>query len=323
MGSHPRIGIGVPVYNGGTYFAEMMESLLAQTFGDFLVVVSDNCSTDDTEATARGFAARDARVRYHRNHTNIGASPNFNRAFELVGDCTYFKWAAHDDLYAPTFLERCVEALDSRSDAILAYSMVDVIDETDGHQLAAHPFYKFGRLESYVDGRGRPGWLMGPLHRAEGEDPAARFDEFLNEMIACFPIFAVIRTAALAGTGLHRPYFGSDRVLLAELVLKGRFHQVHERLYVNRYHASAGRLLPAAQQHSWITGSGEPRLPPQLQQYIDLLRAPFHAGLPVVDRVRCCAVAARHIARRQARRAIGTLITSRAHPVGDRQPSHS
>ena len=78
MATQPRICIGVPVYNGGSLFAEMIESLLAQTFGDFEIFIADNCSTDDTAEVAQGFAERDRRVHYHGNATNIGASPNFN-----------------------------------------------------------------------------------------------------------------------------------------------------------------------------------------------------------------------------------------------------
>ena len=297
----PRVSIGVPVHNGGPLFAEMLQSLVTQTFTDFEIVISDNASTDDTSAIARRFADRDERVRYYRNETDIGAASNFNRVFELANSLIYFKWAAHDDLYKPTFLERCVEVLDREPHVVLAYTMVDVIDETGENLLSKHPFYWRGCLDSYTDEQGRTGWIMGPLHLAETDDVVRRYYEFLNNMIACFPIFGVIRADALRRSSLHRSYSGSDRSLLAELVLKGRFRQVDERLYVNRYHKAAGRLVPEEQQQAWMDSTRKSSGSPRLQQYMDLLGAPLAAGLGIVDTARCFGIAARHITRRAGR----------------------
>lgn len=323
MAAQPRICIGVPVYNGGSLFAEMIESLLAQTFSDFEIYIADNCSTDNTEDVAQGFAAQDKRVHYHRNATNIGASPNFNKAFELAGKCDYFKWAAHDDLYKPAYLEKCVQALNTQPGVVLAYTIVDVVDETGENLLSKHPFYKLGCLERYTDDGGRPAWLMGPLHLAEMADPAARYDDFLNRMIACFPIFGLIRAEVLPGTTLHSSYFGSDRSLLAQLVLRGAFHQVDERLYVNRYHKSVGRLLPGNQQRAWVGSSSGTRTSPLVLQYLDLLRAPFEAGLTPVDSARCFSVAVRHIVRRQGGRLLRSVLPSLAPAIQRREPRGS
>jgi hypothetical protein len=120
---------------------------------------------------------------------------------------------------------------------------------------------------------------MGPLHLAETDDVVRRYYEFLNNMIACFPIFGVIRGDALRRSSLHRSYSGSDRSLLAELVLKGRFRQVDERLYVNRYHKAVGRLVPEEQQQAWMDSTRKSSGSPRLQQYMDLLGAPLAAGL--------------------------------------------
>jgi glycosyltransferase involved in cell wall biosynthesis len=283
----PRLSIGVPVYNGGSLLSEMLKSLVTQTFTDFEIVISDNASTDDTSDIARGFADKDGRVRYYRNETNIGAGPNFNRVFELANSPVYFKWAAHDDLYKPTFLERCVEMLDRDAHVVLAYTMVDVIDETGENLLGKHPFYWRGCMDTYTDEQGRTGWMMGPLHLAEMPDPARRYSEFLNRMVGCFPVFGVIRAEALRHSNLHRSYSGSDRSLLAQLVLQGSFRQVHERLYINRYHRSIGRLVPAEQQRAWMDTASKSSGSPRLEQYLDLLRAPLTAGLTRPEAVRC------------------------------------
>ena len=72
----PRVTVGLPVFNGERYLSEAIESVLAQTFEDFEVVVSDNASTDGTAEIARRYAERDARVRYVRNATNVGPIEN-------------------------------------------------------------------------------------------------------------------------------------------------------------------------------------------------------------------------------------------------------
>ncbi|NNE33800.1 MAG: glycosyltransferase family 2 protein, partial [Rhodothermales bacterium] len=62
----PKISVGVPVYNGENYLEEAVNSVLAQTFPDFEVIISDNASDDRTEEICRGFEARDSRIRYIR-----------------------------------------------------------------------------------------------------------------------------------------------------------------------------------------------------------------------------------------------------------------
>src|SRR3546814_4612052 len=101
----------MPVYNGERYVASAIESLLAQDFEDFELIISDNGSTDRTEEICREFASRDPRIRYVREEENQGASWNFNRVFELARG-EYFRWACHDDACEPTHLSRCVELLD-------------------------------------------------------------------------------------------------------------------------------------------------------------------------------------------------------------------
>ena len=101
--NEPRVSIGMPVYNGEKYLEEAIQSILAQTYSDFELVISDNASTDKTQEICLEYAARDSRVRYHRNEKNLGAAPNYNRTFELSTG-QYFKWADYDDLLAEEFL---------------------------------------------------------------------------------------------------------------------------------------------------------------------------------------------------------------------------
>ncbi|MCB0187328.1 MAG: glycosyltransferase family 2 protein, partial [Caldilineaceae bacterium] len=123
----PRVSIGLAVYNGEPYLADAIRSILSQSFTNFELIISDNASTDRTAAICQEFAARDSRIRYSRNATNIGGANNENRTFRLARG-EYFRWAAHDDICAPELLEKSVAVLDQNPDVVLCYSMTTEID---------------------------------------------------------------------------------------------------------------------------------------------------------------------------------------------------
>lgn len=121
--NNPRVSLGMPVFNGEKYLALTLDSILAQTYTDFEVVISDNGSTDGTQQICESYAAKDTRIKYHRNPKNIGIAPNFNRAFEL---------SSYDDLLAPEFIAKCVEGLDQYPDAAVCFPKTRLIDENGG-----------------------------------------------------------------------------------------------------------------------------------------------------------------------------------------------
>ena len=129
----PILTIGLPVFNGARFIEASVESILSQSFSDLELIISDNASTDDTEAVSRSIAARDPRVTYHRNAGNIGIAANFNLLVPPARG-RLFKWATADDLLRPGYLERCVSILDSDPSVVLAYTKTDFVDE-DGAPL--------------------------------------------------------------------------------------------------------------------------------------------------------------------------------------------
>src|SRR5690606_648455 len=104
-----------------------LRSILAQTFEDFELIISDNASTDRTPEICEQYASQDGRVLYLRQAANLGAQPNYNLLVRQARG-RYFKWAAHDDLLAPRFLQACVDVLDTRPEVTLAYPQAEVID---------------------------------------------------------------------------------------------------------------------------------------------------------------------------------------------------
>ena len=249
MTKSPLVSIGLPVYNGALFVEEAVASLLAQTFTDFELIIVDNASTDGTDMKCLRLAKQDDRIRFVRNASNIGAAANFNKAFYLSTG-TYFKWAAADDVCLPAFLERCVDILETDPKAVLAFPDPRFIND-DGSDL---PYS--GEHEAFIDRNGKKWyWRTTDRHRLSAYKPIERFDQILLGTYVCQEIFGLIRRDALEGTPLIADYYGSDKVLLAELSLKGRLRRVPETLFVRRCHSGQSGYKSAAERERWITGS--------------------------------------------------------------------
>ncbi|MBI5007562.1 MAG: glycosyltransferase family 2 protein [Nitrosomonadales bacterium] len=125
----PEVDIIVPVYNYGRFLDGCLQSVADQTFGNFSVIVIDNASTDDTEEIATAWCARDQRIRYVRNDSNIGSSKSCIKAYRM-GAAPYAMFLAADDQLLPTFLEKTAHGLDANPDCSFAYSLCSrLVDE--------------------------------------------------------------------------------------------------------------------------------------------------------------------------------------------------
>ena len=207
----PRVSVGLPVYNGANYLRGCLDALLSQDVEDFELVISDNASTDDTEAICRSYAARDRRIRYERNARNIGSARNYRKVFEAARG-EFFKWCSHDDVCRPGLLRRCLGVFDAvpRS-VVLVYPRCDLIDE-------------FGS----VVGRAR-----GSVETTHAR-PHRRLAHVLRHFSYAYPMWGVIRSDCLRKTGLTGSVWYWDEVLLAELALYGAIVEIPEVLLEQR-----------------------------------------------------------------------------------------
>ncbi len=237
---NPRVSIGMPAYNAANYIAEAIDSLLAQTYTDFELIISDNASTDDTELICLSYAERDSRIRYHRQEENQGAFWNFHRVLELARG-KYFKWAPHDDTCAPTLLERCVDVLDDDPEIVLCYTHGAKIDQF-GQRMTEDP--------ERADGS------KGVVHTAEAGFPRQHHDSlrpqkrFLGVLLGSSwsaDFFGVMRTDVVRRTCLIPYCYGGEKVLTGELALCGPFHAIPETLFFQRIHPSASGNRNAAE----------------------------------------------------------------------------
>ena len=130
-----RVSIGMPAYNRAPTIARAIESVLGQTLSDFELVISDNASTDDTEAICLRYAAADPRIRYTRHRGPIGGFPNFRFVLDAAR-APYFMWLPPDDYVLPRLLERAVDVLDTRPDVACCVPQVEFLG-VDGHRWPA------------------------------------------------------------------------------------------------------------------------------------------------------------------------------------------
>jgi glycosyltransferase involved in cell wall biosynthesis len=282
MESQPELSIGIPVFNGENFLEELLIALRNQTFNTFEIVICDNGSTDRTGQLCLDHAAKDPRIRYYRNERNLGANPNFNKVFAL-SRAPLFKWAAHDDLYEPTYLEKCVRILRENPDVVLAHSDCLCVDEW------CRPFAQMATPSCYIDPRSGHTIRLDPPDAAEGRWVIQRFWEVLFRMGSNLHIFGVIRREALASTHLLRNFYGTDKLVLAELALLGPFAHVPERLFIKRYHKDMSWMLSLAEQRKWSESSGV-IYSRRLRQLSAFMSAPFGKGLSVSSLVACLGI---------------------------------
>jgi glycosyltransferase involved in cell wall biosynthesis len=208
----PRLSIGLPVFNGENYLSEALDSLLSQTFLDLELIISDNASTDRTQEICQFFAAKDPRVRYSRNENNIGAVQNWYRTLDLsTGE--YYASAAHDDLYHPEYMKKCIEILDQKPDVVLCYTKTKLIDKSG----------KFiGDFEVEIN--------------TTSPKPHVRLYNVIGIDYLCIQLYGVLRTSFFRQTRVYQGYYGCDRNTLAELSLLGQIYEINEFLFYHRLH---------------------------------------------------------------------------------------
>jgi glycosyltransferase involved in cell wall biosynthesis len=250
MTDSPIVTIGLPVYNSEKYVEQSLKSLLSQTYENFILIISDNASTDSTGQICQDYAKADPRIRYHRNEANIGNPRNFNRIVELT-TTPYLKWSTADDFWAPTFLERAMEVMESDPTVALCFPKAVIVDAQ-------------GENPQFYD---------DPLKVLQFEDPAERFMTLMKEIKLAHQHLGVIRMSDLRQTHLLGTYVGSDINLLAELSLYGKFVELPERLFFRRMHKDSGswkrgdRAHEARRYHAAAKQVGFPKWRTELAFY--------------------------------------------------------
>ena len=279
-----RVAIGMPVWNGEKYLSEAIESILGQTFGDLQLVISDNASTDGTAEICRSYVARDRRVQYIRQERNIGAAPNHNYVFHHSSG-EYFKFAAHDDILAPQFMEECVRILDADETAVLCSPATVLINE-DGSPVS------YAEDKGMVDTAGRI-WPVVPENNPllTLADAADRFAGVLLNMFMALEIFwphpalgARANGSATAPSRWRQGSFGRAPALI------GRYHLHATPLFYRRCHSGQYSAAHGGQyMAAWFSGKSGSVFSHQLRLLVGYTRVALAADIVGSQRNRCLA----------------------------------
>lgn len=229
--SAPRITVGLPVYNGQKYLEAAIESHLAQSFGDFELVISDNGSTDATGDICGRYAQLDARVKYLKSPINRGILWNHRRVLEPVDPSTpYFRWAGADDILEPGLLAAMVEVLDTRPEIEAVMPATKNIDEE--------------------------GTVIRTMERSLNLESPDVFERARQILLANYQhviAYGLLRAPSLRRmrTGPH--YIGWDPVFIWELALRGPVFQLVEPALLRRFHrGSISRVKTVKEMRKWV-----------------------------------------------------------------------
>jgi glycosyltransferase involved in cell wall biosynthesis len=124
--TEPKVSVVIPTYNRSAYLRQAIDSVLTQSYGAFEIVISDNCSSDDTESIVRGLG--EPRIRYFRNTQNIGMVPNWNAGIRRARG-KYIAILEDDNRWHPRYLERAVQTLDAHPQVAFVHTAVFLTDQ--------------------------------------------------------------------------------------------------------------------------------------------------------------------------------------------------
>jgi len=218
----PRVSIGMPVWNGEEFLRDGLDALLGQTFGDLELIISDNGSTDATQAVCQEYVKRDPRVRYYRSARNLGLQANFAKVLEMA-TAPYFMWGCPDDLWDASYVARMVAVLDSRESVVLAGCNTANID----HRGVAQSH--FDNVAVYA-----PRGTAARAHRFICTPPGGGHATLIYGLMRT-PVIQRIGFAPLGRLRANnRGYYATDLLTLFRLLFEGDFHVAEETLYFHR-----------------------------------------------------------------------------------------
>ena len=127
----PRLSILIPVFNAEKFIAKTVDSVLAQTYTDWELIIVEDKSTDNSYRIIKQYEARcPEKIKAFQNDTNLGMMLNWNKGIDLCKSELFVKLDA-DDIWLPTFLEKSIAVLDQYPEVGLVFTKYVNIDDTD------------------------------------------------------------------------------------------------------------------------------------------------------------------------------------------------
>jgi glycosyltransferase involved in cell wall biosynthesis len=199
MSNQPLVSIGLPTYNRASALRRAIESALTQDYQNIELVISDNASTDETQAICLEACARDSRIRYLRQQSNQGATWNFLEVLKQARG-EFFMWLGDDDWLDSSYVSLCVRKLIENPD----HSLV----------CGAANYYEDGRL-----------LFEGETIILPQESAQERVATYYQRVTANGSFYGVMRRRQLLGATFPNT-LGGDWLLIAAMAFMGKFDVV-------------------------------------------------------------------------------------------------
>jgi glycosyltransferase involved in cell wall biosynthesis len=226
--NHPLVTIGIPTYNrADKYLKETIQSAIDQTYPNLEIIISDNCSSDNTAFLVSSFD--DPSIRYHRHKVNIGANNNFNFCLENARG-VYFQLLQDDDQIDPDFIEVCMRAANFREDAGIIRTGMRRIDPDGG---------VIGETENQVGGFSTTDFFIGWF---DGKTP----------MHLCCTVFNTEKLREIGGFNSKHNVFQD---VIAEVILAAKYGRVDIREIKASFRNHPLQRAYAAQINGWCEDS--------------------------------------------------------------------
>lgn len=219
--SSPLVSVGIPTFNRPESLRRSLSYICQQTYPKLEIIVSDNASPgDETRRVVEDCMAKDERVKYFRQSSNLGPVANFQFVLDTaMGE--YFMWMSDDDWRAPTFIEALLRELQGDKATILAFCDIAVLDEMGNRR---SDFYR-----TYMP-------YLRSLAASNTTVRLARFflqDENLGKANL---VYGLMRSEAIKTVpvgALHEKYgfYGLDNLIIFELLEKGSLRLIEAMLY--------------------------------------------------------------------------------------------
>jgi len=224
VSSSPLVSVGIPTYNRCGYLKEVVEAILTQSYRNLEIIISDDCSSDETEGYCQAMAREDPRLIYIRQSTNIGSEKNFEYVFQrATGD--FFMWHADDDLCEPDYISKLLAHFSEDNSVVLCCSDVKIVD-------ANGVFLRTTKLKEIYPSNdwenARKSFFLFPK-------------SYPKNSATHFAIYGIFRASALRECGLSLSGWKGilttwETAFLARLSTIGKIVAVPEPLKIYRHH---------------------------------------------------------------------------------------
>lgn len=135
----PKVSIVLPTYNGEQYLCQSVDSILAQTYKDWELIIVNDCSTDHTIAIIDAYCKADSRIRVIHNEHNQKLPKSLNIGFAAAKG-KYLTWTSDDNLYMPDALSTMVRYLDGHKDIYMVRGAMNYIDQSGDFLGCSEPY---------------------------------------------------------------------------------------------------------------------------------------------------------------------------------------